>query len=365
MQGVASVVVAHEGRRRGYASDLVAESMRVARARGQALSALYPFRHGFYASLGYATAVERRMWTFRPEDVPHYPERAAVRRATEADLAAIDACYARVMRRSTLMVERGPEDWKRRHFEEGKRYAAVYDAGGVRGYFIFHYREHADGRHTELVIPEIVYDDQEALRGLLGHVAALRDQFFEASCVTRADERLELRLANPREGGAVKGSISSFFGPRVLWGAMARVLDVERALVARPDYLGATGRVRLAIADDLIPENRPVGGRVRRRPRLGRRRRRRAPRRLGRRRDVHSAVPRLRDGVRGPRSRAPRGRRHGGRAARPRLRRTAAVADGSLLRSGGIDRRGRGRSAVSTASSAVSSPASPDRTAPD
>src|SRR5262249_5901069 len=80
-------------------------------------------------------------------------------------------------------------------------------------------------------------------------------QFLLASLVTRASERLELRLANPREGGAIKGSISRMYGPRVLWGAMARVLDVERALGARPRYNDADGTVRVRIADEHIPEN--------------------------------------------------------------------------------------------------------------
>jgi predicted acetyltransferase len=257
MQGVAGVVVAPEGRRYGYASDLVAESMRRAREAGAALSALYPFRHGYYAALGYALAVEHRVWTFRPADLPVYRERHAVRRAAPEDRDAIAACYERVMHRATLMVERSGADWERRHFDEGRRFAIVFaDGRAVRGYAIYGYKEFSDGRHTELAIGEIVYEDQEALRGLLGHVAALRDQFLLASCVTRASERFELRLANPREGGAIKGSISRMFGPRVLWGAMARVLDVGRALAARPRYNGATGVVRVAISDEQIPENR-------------------------------------------------------------------------------------------------------------
>lgn len=256
--GVAGVVVAPEGRRFGYASDLVAEGMRKARDAGVALSALYPFRHKFYASLGYAQAVEHREWTFRPDDVPCYPERERARRATSDDMEAIAACYDRVMKGSTLMVERGRADWAIRHFGQGSRHAAVYeDADGtVRGYLIYFYREHADGRLTEFCITELLYEDQEALRGVLGYVAALRDQFLEASITTRPGERLELRLLNPRDRGAMMGSISSMYGPRVVYGAMARVLDVERAMRARPDYNGATGRVTVAIEDDRFAENR-------------------------------------------------------------------------------------------------------------
>ncbi len=257
MQGLASVTVAHEARRKGYASELVAESMRRARAAGTPLSALYPFRHGFYADLGYALAVDHKAWTFAPGDLPHYPERALVRRATNDDLAAIDACYLRVARRSSLMVERGTEDWLRRHFDLGKRFAVVFDdRSAVRGYFIYQYKEYADERHTRLQITEIVYEDPEALRGLLGHIAALRDQFLLAECVTASGERLDLRLRNPRARGAVKGAIDKLYGPRVLYGAMARILDVERALGSRVRLPNATGAVRLSVDDEQLPANR-------------------------------------------------------------------------------------------------------------
>lgn len=258
MLGVASVVVAPDARRYGYASELVAEGMRRARSEGATLSALYPFRHDFYAALGYAQAVEMRSWRFDPRDMPLYPERARVRRATGGDLEAAMACYERVARRSTLMIARSREWWEERSLGGGKASLAVCDGpeGQVRGYLVYYYRTFTDGRHPQLKVPEVVFEDREALRGLLGYVAALRDQFGEVVCILPPAERLDLRLANPREGGAIKGAISEMFGPRVLYGAMARVLDVERALGARPNYNRVSGRVRLEVADEQIPENR-------------------------------------------------------------------------------------------------------------
>ena len=144
----------------------------------------------------------------------------------------------------------GWRDRRRRWREEHE------DAGGeVRGYFLYQYREYSDDRLTDYFISEIAYEDQEALRGLLGYIAALRDQFQTISMVTAADERLELRLSNPRDGGALMGSISKMYGPRVLYGAMARVLDVERALRARSSYNGVTGRVQLSILDEQFSAN--------------------------------------------------------------------------------------------------------------
>lgn len=257
LHGVGSVVVAPDARRRGYASDLMREALARARAAGYALSALYPFRHSFYAALGYATAVERRAWTLVPADLPHYPERRAVRIASGSDLPAIASCYERVARRSTLMVERSDAAWTLGRLDAGRRYAAIYEAGAdVRGYFLYQYKELSGDRHTRLFVTELVYEDQEALRGLLGHVAALRDQFTLAEVITTAEERLDLRLANPRSGGAIKGQISRLFGPKVLYGATARVVDVPAALRARGAGGGASGTFRLEVEDPVLPENR-------------------------------------------------------------------------------------------------------------
>jgi predicted acetyltransferase len=256
MLGVAGVSVAPDARRRGYASALMTEAMRLARAEGKTLSALYAFRHDFYASLGYALAAERRVWHFDPADLPLYPEREGVRCGTLDDVPAVSGCYDRVMRGSTLMVERSELAWRDEVLDEGNRFFALYEDGeGVaRGYYLFRYEEASGGRPYRLVIPEVAYESEEALRGLLGHVATLRDQFSDVQCTLPADERLELRLRNPRRGGAVMGPSAKHLGPETLFGAMARVLDVERALRARAGY-PAEGRVALEVSDPALPEN--------------------------------------------------------------------------------------------------------------
>ena len=251
--GVAGVAVAPDARRRGHARAIMIEGMRRARAAGATLSALYPFRHDFYASLGYATAVERRAWTFDPRDLPVYPEHERVRLAGAGDLERVMASYDRVMRRSTLMVERSADYWRRRVLADGRSFLAFYEdgTGEPRGYLVFSYEEYEDGRLTELHVQELVAEHEEAFRGLLGHLAALRDQFREISCVLPPEERLDLRLRNPRDRGAVMGPGSEHYGPRVLYGAMARVLDVAALIEGRE----GDGRVRLEISDPQLPEN--------------------------------------------------------------------------------------------------------------
>lgn len=257
MLGLAGVVVAPEARRYGVASQLVVEGMRRSLAGGATLAGLYPFRHDFYASLGYAVAVERRTWLFNPHDMPVYPERERVRRARSGDLERVMASYDRVMRGAMLMAERSKVYWEQRVLSDGKNFLTIYEdeAGEVRGYFVFTYKDIPGNHMPRLVISEFLVENEEAKRGLFGFVAALRDQFHEVACTLPNDERLELRLANPRESGMIKGSIAELYGPKTLFGAMIRVLDVERALAARALYDDASGRVRVAIEDRRLPEN--------------------------------------------------------------------------------------------------------------
>src|SRR5262245_50331513 len=55
MGGVASVGVAPEARGRGVATALMTQLHVLSDRRGDALTMLYAFRHGFYARLGYTT----------------------------------------------------------------------------------------------------------------------------------------------------------------------------------------------------------------------------------------------------------------------------------------------------------------------
>jgi len=55
MSGIWGVATHPEARRRGYAKELLQQTLSFARENGRAVSCLYPFRESFYERLGYAT----------------------------------------------------------------------------------------------------------------------------------------------------------------------------------------------------------------------------------------------------------------------------------------------------------------------
>lgn len=69
MTGVDGVASLPDGRRQGYARDLMTFGFDLMRQQGSAVSSLYPFRESFYERLGYAGFPAPRYATLRPEDL--------------------------------------------------------------------------------------------------------------------------------------------------------------------------------------------------------------------------------------------------------------------------------------------------------
>lgn len=258
MLGLAAVATAPDARRRGVGRRLCLHAIRVGRERGDVVSVLYPFRPAFYHALGWGATGELHAYRFAPGALPDRVEAAGVRPAGPGDRDAIAACYARVAAWSNGPIERGPGAWSY-HLDARGVYAFVFEDGSIRGYALVHFGRARTPGAAALRVRELVAEDDEARRGLLGWIAAQRDQFRLVRYDARPDERLDLILGDPRP--------PHYRPPRPLWfptatrirGPMLRILDVPAALAARPRWGAAPGfglNLEIEVYDDAVPENR-------------------------------------------------------------------------------------------------------------
>lgn len=259
MLGLASVATSAAARRRGVGRALCRHALRQGRERGDVLSVLYPFRPSFYRTFGWELVGELEAYRFRPGALPDYEEAAAVRFAEPADRDAIAACYARVAGRSTGPLERDARVWAH-HLDAAGIHAVVHDDGGrIGGYALVRFgRPRAPGAAT-LHVRELIAEDDEAYRALLGWITAQRDQFSEVRYDARPDERLEFRLTDPRPPAPARARRLWFPTARRIRGPMLRVLNVPAALAARPRWGESPGfglTLEVEVLDDELPENR-------------------------------------------------------------------------------------------------------------
>lgn len=249
--GLAAVAVAPDHRRRGLGCGVCGEALRIAYARGDVLSALYPFRASFYRALGYTLAGELHRYRFPPRALPEYDEHRFVRAALRVDRDAIAEVYERVACSLNGMLVRLPKMWA--FLDDARWYAFVYDAGGagIRGYVVVRHRLARRPEARALQVKELLAEDEEAYRGLLGWLAAQRDQWPRVIYDALPEECFAGRLSHPRTRGTRPARGLWFETARVLRGPMLRIVNVERALRALDGPLPET----LTVRDGQLPPN--------------------------------------------------------------------------------------------------------------
>jgi len=248
--GLAGVGVAPDFRRRGLGRKICVEALREAHSWGAVLSLLFPFRVSFYGGLGYVLAGELHHYRFRLSDLPLYPGWERVERVSEAGFGEVREVYARVAKGSNGMLERKPGAWRTLQAPGCDLYLCRGDRGVARGYVVVHRGPWKAARPT-LRVREMVWEDDETYRAMLGWLSAQRDQYAHAVYDALPSEAFHRHLPHPRREGSGRPRGLWFESARILRGPMLRVVDVGGLLAAKAD-------VELLVEDADIPENQGV-----------------------------------------------------------------------------------------------------------
>jgi predicted acetyltransferase len=232
--GIATVGVAPEARGRGLGSRLLQHLHEVARARGDALAVLYPFRQGFYTRLGYATTSTYRRLRLHPASIPWRPGLRA-RAATGADREALVACLEAAAMRRTGTLARTKRAWESRLADELRTWLVVEGSGGsgaIEGYVVWTLEQREPHAETALQVRELAGRTVAAERELWALVGAQRDQVAVVHADVAADDPFERSLVDPDRWRHGEGDIEHTLG-EVASGPMVRVLHAARALESR------------------------------------------------------------------------------------------------------------------------------------
>jgi predicted acetyltransferase len=244
---VAAVAVRPINRRRGLASELMRGLLRAERDAGRPYSVLYPFQHGFYRRLGYASIGLMHFWRLPLAQLPDEPRlRSNVRLVREPDRASVIDLYARWLP-TRSGFERKPRQWERRWTTADEKWVLYDDAAtGVRGYLAYR----AAGPTLE--IRELVAETADAERGLWAFVAAQIEQRTAATYHAPIDQPLWTMLREPHMfEPANRGFIISDVAALTI-SFMARAVDLPAALTQRQYPRDIAGTIRLQVADTVL-----------------------------------------------------------------------------------------------------------------
>ncbi len=231
----------------GVATRVMHETLRIARERGQVLSALMPFRASFYEHFGYGLVERRCDWSVPLAVLPtgafegvHFYE--------PADLPELRLCRQRMAERGQCDIERSAVMWDffLKRTDDG---FVVVDRpksdGPVHGWAYF--RHSSENEKDVLRVAEIGYDDTAALLRLLHWLTSLRDQYGAAVLALPADIQLNRLL---RETQVPHRPVShSTADCRAYTRMQLRVLDPKRIIEAMHLPAQYKGSVSLAVKE--------------------------------------------------------------------------------------------------------------------
>ena len=181
----------------GIASQIMRETLRLAREREQVVSALMPFRGSFYEHFGYGIVERHCTWTVPLAVLPTGPF-DGIRFYRNEDRAALARCRQRQVESGQCDIERSDPGWNvyLKKWEDGLIAVDSLQDGTIQGYAAF--QQSQKNEKDYLHVTEACYQDATGLRRLLHFLSSLRDQYTFATLTLPADLPLNRILREPQ-----------------------------------------------------------------------------------------------------------------------------------------------------------------------
>ena len=151
--GIAGVATWAHARGNGYVAELLTESLRIMRDRGEVVSALGPFSYGFYRAFGWDWVGEKRTLTLPLQELRACPEGKFVRDVTERGgdtvRPKLQAAYTNYARNYRGIFTEDTHKWDAALEHAGGRTTYVYQYEPTGEYLLWRYEQSDKGRIME------------------------------------------------------------------------------------------------------------------------------------------------------------------------------------------------------------------------
>jgi predicted acetyltransferase len=227
------------------------------REKGAALTTLYPFRPDFYKQMGFGYGRKMNQYRIHPTSLPD-GNRQNVTYLDASHREAFNACYNRVMDVSNGLMAHSSFALEMVFSTPNLHKVGYWQDGQLRGYLLFAFEPVPNGNflRNNIMVRTLLYENREALQGLLAFLRAQADQ-IETIILNTQDEDFHLLLHDPRNGSHnLMPSVYHESNTQGV-GIMYRVLDVPRLfeLLADHSFGGCNCTVQITLTDSFWPVN--------------------------------------------------------------------------------------------------------------
>lgn len=255
--GLGSLAVDLLHRKQKLAKEMVTFYLRYFRDRGICLSLLYPFRPDFYRRMGFGYGTKMNQYAFRTEGI----RRQAARNRQVVFLGPMDAekllaSYDRYAATTHGMISGSLKRAQQMLTNSSMRTVGYLDGTELTGSLTFDFEQGGHFLRNDLRVKQLIYEDSEALTGLLAFLRSLADQSKRIVLNTQ-DETFHHLLDDPANRS--NNLLPSVFHESNTQGVglMYRVLDLPGlfSMPGAPLFGREALTVKITLADSFLPEN--------------------------------------------------------------------------------------------------------------
>lgn len=256
--GLGLVAVHMMHKKEKVAKEIVTFFLRHYSSRKYPMAMLYPFRPDFYKKMGFGFGTKMNQYSIKPKDLPKDGDKSCVTFADDEDRKLFAECYARIAERTTGMLDRSEPELNSIFGLSQNKIAVYKKKGRIEGYVVFIFKKASqdNGLKNDIFIKEFLYENPEALRGLMTFLHTQEDQINRIIFNT-PEEDFHHMLMDPRD--ASDNLMTAVYHESNLQGVglMYRVTDTRMLFDALKwhNFNNQTCRLRLNIRDSFLPEN--------------------------------------------------------------------------------------------------------------
>ena len=228
------------------------------KSRGIPFGLLLPFRPDFYKNMGYGLGTKMNQYRLQTVRIPAYYGDSDLRYIKEEGISKLLDCHTRVVNKTHGMMKKFGDEIRDLFGDEYNRVVGNYDLNGnINGYLVYKFQNGKAGNYTinNIYVKELIYENTEVLRKLLGFLRKQEDQ-VNLVIFNTEDENFAFLFDNPLNDSLNYIPYGYLETNTQAIGVMYKIFDVKKAFAqcAHRNYNNANLAVRFLIKDDFSKE---------------------------------------------------------------------------------------------------------------
>lgn len=218
---------------------------------------LLPFRPDFYKKMGYGIGTKINQYRLPPSRIPAYYGESDLRYVKD-DFENLLACHKRVVEKTHGMIMKIEDEIKDLKEDPYNKIVGNYDEHGkINGYMVFKFENAKADNYTvnNIVVKELVYENTEALKKLLGFLRKQDDQ-VNLVIFNTLDEDFHYLFDNPLNDSLNYIPYGYIESNTQAVGTMYKIFDIKEAFkqLSHRNYNNSNMRVRFLVEDEIAKE---------------------------------------------------------------------------------------------------------------